>query len=192
MSPEKIRAPAADQPAEPWSSFLRDLDALLKGSIELRCLGGFVVTQQYGVGRTTSDIDFLTIIKQSPEDDIEALAGIGSPLNRKYGLHVQYVGVVTPPADYASRLTRMFPATSWKQLSLFALDPIDLALSKLERNAERDREDFLLLAQAGYLDRDVFERRYHEELRPHLLGKHEWHDKTLQLWLEMAWPSAKT
>ena len=137
MSPEKIRAPAADQPAEPWSSFLRDLDALLKGSIELRCLGGFVVTQQYGVGRTTSDIDFLTIIKQSPEDDIEALAGIGSPLNRKYGLHVQYVGVVTPPADYASRLTHMFPATSWKQLSLFALDPIDLALSKLERNAER-------------------------------------------------------
>jgi hypothetical protein len=31
--------------------------------------------------------------------------------------------------------------------------------------------------------------RYHEELRPYLLNKHSWHDKTLKLWLEMAWPS---
>jgi hypothetical protein len=192
MSPDEVRAPAADKPAEPWRSFLRDLDELLKGPIELRCLGGFVVTQHYGVGRTTSDIDFLAVIRQSSEDDIEALAGKGSPLNRRYGLYVQYVGVVTPPADYASRLTRMFPAASWKQLSLFALDPIDLVLSKLERNADRDREDFLSLARAGYLDRDIFQRRYHDELRPHLLSKHEWHDKTLQLWLEMAWPPAKT
>lgn len=192
MPPDEVRAPAADKPAEPWGSFLRDLDDLLKGTIELRCLGGFVVTQHYGVGRTTSDIDVLTIIQQSPEDDIEALAGRRSPLNRRYGLHVQYVGVVTPPCNYVSRLTRMFPAASWKRLSLFALDPIDLALSKLERNAERDREDFLLLARAGYLDRDVFERRYHDELRPYLLSKHEWHDKTLQLWLEMAWPTKGT
>jgi hypothetical protein len=189
MPPDEVRAPAADRPAEPWGSFLRDLDELLKGTIELRCLGGFVVTQHYGVGQTTSDIDFLTIFNQSPEDDIQALAGLGSSLNRKYGLYVQYVGVVTPPADYAARLTRMFPAAPWRRLKLFALDPIDLALSKLERNADRDRADFLALAQAGYLDRDVFERRYHDELRPYLLSKHDWHDKTLQLWLEMAWPT---
>ena len=35
----------------------------------------------------------------------------------------------------------MFPAAPWKRLKLFALDATDLALTKLERNAERDRED---------------------------------------------------
>lgn len=35
----------------------------------------------------------------------------------------------------------MFPSAPWGRLKLFALDATDLALSKLERNAERDRED---------------------------------------------------
>jgi len=97
-------------PAEPWRSFLRDLDGLLKGPVELRCLGGFVVTQQYGIGRETSDIDFLAVIAQSPDDNVETLAGLGSKLHRRYRLYMQHVGVATPPADYASRLTRMFPS----------------------------------------------------------------------------------
>jgi hypothetical protein len=29
-------------PAEPWASFLRELDELLKSTVELHCLGGFV------------------------------------------------------------------------------------------------------------------------------------------------------
>lgn len=180
---------AEAEPVEPWRSFLADLDGLLTGPVELRCLGGFVVTQQYGIGRETSDIDFLSVFAQSPEDDIESLAGLGSKLHRKYRLYMQYVGIATPPADYATRLIRMFPAAPWKQLRLFGLDPTDIALAKLERNAERDREDFLRLAQAGYIDREVLKERYYEELRPYMLNRISWHDKTLELWLEMAWPS---
>lgn len=181
--------PAEAEPIEPWRSFLADLDGLLKGPVELRCLGGFVVTQQYGIGRETSDIDFLSAIKQSPEDDVETLAGLGSKLHRKYRLYMQHVTIATPPAEYATRLTRMFPSASWKRLSLFALDATDIALSKLERNVERDREDFLRLARAGYIDRQVLKDRYYEELRPYLLSRLSWHDKTLELWLEMAWPT---
>jgi hypothetical protein len=177
------------EPVEPWRSFLADLDGLLKGPVELRCLGGFVVTQHYGIGRETSDIDFLSIVAQSPEDDIETLAGLGSKLHRKYRLYMQYVGIATPPADYASRLIRMFPSAPWQRLKLFGLEATDIALAKLERNAERDREDFLRLAQAGYIDREILKDRYHEELRPYLLNKISWHDKTLELWLEMAWPT---
>src|ERR1700682_1968451 len=91
-------------PAEPWASFLRELDELLKGSVELHCLGGFVVTQQYGIGRETSDIDYLSVAARSREDDAEALAGLGSPLFRKYRVYLQYVGVATPPCNYATRL----------------------------------------------------------------------------------------
>lgn len=44
--PADPRSTADPVPTEPWRSFLRELDELLKGPIELRCLGGFVVTQQ--------------------------------------------------------------------------------------------------------------------------------------------------
>lgn len=182
---------ADSEPFEPWRSFLRELDGLLGGPLELRCLGGFVVAQQYEIGRETSDIDFLAVSAQSPDDDVEGLAGKGSTLHRRYRLYVQYVGIVTAPADYSTRLSRMFPSASWRHLKLFALDATDLALSKLERNGERDREDVLLLARAGYLDPQVLRTRYYEELRPYLLNKHSWHDKTMELWLEMAWPSGQ-
>jgi hypothetical protein len=65
-------------PAQPWRSFLQDLDERLKATVELRCLGGFVVTQQYGIGRETSDIDFLSIVARSREDDVEALASVAT------------------------------------------------------------------------------------------------------------------
>lgn len=183
-------APFAKVPVEPWKSFLTELDALLKGPVELRCLGGFVVTQQYGVGRETSDIDYLTVVAQSPDDNIEALAGLGSILHRKYRLYMQHVGVATPPSDYASRMTRMFPAAHWKKLTLFALDATDIALSKLERNSDRDREDFLRLTRAGYIDTRILKERYYAEHRPYLLSKHTWHDKTLALWLQMVQPGS--
>jgi len=179
-------APSAHAvPPEPWRSFLQDLDTQLKGAVALRCLGGFVVTQQYGIGRGTSDIDFLSVSAMSAEDHVEILGGLGSELYRKYRVYLQYVGIATPPCDYAERLQPMFPRAQWTKLQLFALDPVDLALSKLERNSDRDREDVLRLAGAGYIDREVLRARYFDEVRPYLLSKQTWHDQTLDLWLEM-------
>jgi Nucleotidyltransferase of unknown function (DUF6036) len=177
-------------PAEPWRSFLRELDELLKGPLELHCLGGFVVTQQYGVGRETSDIDFLSAVAGSSEDNVEALAGLGSVLYQKYRVYLQYVGVATPPCNYVTRLQPMFRDESWKRLRLLALDPTDIALSKLERNADRDRDDVLRLARAGLMDPKTLKSRYCEEVRPYLLSRQSWHDQTLDLWLEMISPES--
>jgi hypothetical protein len=105
MSPDKATA----EPAEPWRSFLRELDACLTGQVELRCFSGFVVAQHYGLGRETSDIDFVAAITESRADDLEHLAGMHSRLHRKYRLYLQHVGIATPPSDYAQRLTHMFP-----------------------------------------------------------------------------------
>jgi Nucleotidyltransferase of unknown function (DUF6036) len=172
-------------PAEPWKSFLHDLDAELEGVVSLRCLGGFVLTQQYGVARSTSDIDFLSIAAASTEDNIEVLGGLGSALHKKYGLYLQHVGIATPPCDYANRLQRMFPGARWNKLQLYALDPVDLALSKLERNSDRDRDDVVRLARAGLIDSIVLERRYVNEVRPYLLSDQAWHDQTFNLWVAM-------
>jgi len=56
----------------------------------------------------------------------------------------------------------------------------------LERNFDRDREDFQFLFRAGLIDLAILERRYYEELRPYLLGNLDCHDKTLSLWLDVA------
>jgi hypothetical protein len=178
-----------DAPPEPWRSFLRELDDRLTGAVELHCIGGFVVSLHYGIGRQTSDIDFLTVVPRTSGDNLEAIAGRGSALHRKYRLYVQRVTIATAPEGYSGRLERMFASTGWKRLALFALEAHDLALSKLERNAERDRDDVIRLARAGLLDAKTLKARYEEELRPYLTGNVEWHDKTAQLWLEMCWPN---
>jgi hypothetical protein len=128
--------------------------------LELRCFGGFVASQHYGIGRETADIDVLSAAHEVPGDDVERLAGVGSPLHRRYRLYVQCVTIATLPADWPQRLEPMFPDAGWKQLRLFALDPIDLVLSKLERGAERDRADMLALAHAGLIDADIFYARH--------------------------------
>jgi hypothetical protein len=188
MRPNSGAAPHA-VPVEPWASFLRELDELLKAAVALHCLGGFVVTQQYGIGRETSDIDFLSALARSREDNVEALAGVGSALHRKYRVYLQYVGVATPPCNYPTRLQPMFPDESSKRLRLLALDPTDIALSKLERNADRDRDDVLRLARAGLVDAQALKARYFEEVRPYLLSRQSWYDQTLELWLEMISPA---
>jgi hypothetical protein len=61
---------------------LQELDERLTGAIELHCVGGFVVAQHYGVGRETSDIDFLSVVPRNGKDGIEAIAGLQSELHR--------------------------------------------------------------------------------------------------------------
>jgi uncharacterized nucleotidyltransferase DUF6036 len=182
MPREPPRSQNNIEPDYPWGPFLREIDGKLTEAIQLQCLGGFVVTQYYGVGRETSDIDCIVVFDSKTID----FAGEGSDLHKQYRLYLQYVGIVTLPCDYATRLRRMFPEAPWKHLQLFALDATDLALSKLERNLDRDREDFQLLYRAGLIDLGVLETRYYEELRPYLLNKLDWHDKTLSLWLNIA------
>lgn len=47
---------------EPWRSFFTEVDSRLTEDVQLHCCGGFVVTQVYGVARTTSDVDFLGVV----------------------------------------------------------------------------------------------------------------------------------
>ncbi len=96
---------------------------------------------------------------------------------------MQKVAVASVPEDYAGRLIPMFPA-AYEKIGLFALEAHGLALSKLERNGARDREDVKFLAQAGHLDAATLEARYRSELRAYLANP-ERHDLTLRLWIEM-------
>jgi hypothetical protein len=61
---------------------------------------------------------------------------------KKYKVYLDYVGVARVPENYEERLIEMF-AGKFKRLRICALDPYDLALSKLERNIQRDRDDVM-------------------------------------------------
>lgn len=76
----------------------------------------------------------------------------------------------------------MFPGT-FRHLRLFACDPYDVALSKLERNIQRDRDDVRYLARTIPFDLRMLKERYERELRP-ILGNPDREDLTLRLWLD--------
>lgn len=167
---------------EPWKSFLEEVDGRVEGAVELHCLGGFVVTMFYGLGRSTADVDVITIAPGDVIGQLIQLAGKGSELHRRYGIYLDLVTIATVPEDYDQRLVEILTG-SFKCLRLFALDPYDIALSKLERNIQRDRDDVKYLARTVPFDLNVLRERYERELRPYL-GNPEREDLTLRLWLE--------
>jgi hypothetical protein len=177
-----------EAPAEPWRSFLSELDALLDRPGDFHCIGGFVISQYYGFARETADLDLLTVVPMELAEIVFSLAGEGSPLHKKYRVYVDHVGVVNFPDNYETRLVRAFPA--WLKARLWVLEAHDLALTKLERSNERDIRDVMFLAQASLINRETLADRFEVEMRPYLVGRTAtWHQSTLQMWIEACWPS---
>lgn len=170
-----------DLPPEPWLSFLRDIDGFVSEETYFHCLGGFVVTVIYGAARSTSDLDSIATVRKDPR--LLDHAGQGSPLHTKHNVYLDPVGVAPLPENYEDRLTEIFSG-AFKRLRLLALDPYDIALTKIERNTERDRDDVKHIARILPFDLGVLSQRYHTELRP-CLGMPEREDLTLRLWIEM-------
>lgn len=177
----------ADCPSEPWFSFLTELDAQLDEPADFHCIGGFVVSQYLGFGRETADLDVLSVIPSQVAGRVVQLAGKGSALHVKHRVYIDHVGIANYPDNYESRLVRAFPV--WPKVRLWALEPHDLALTKLERSIERDIRDVIFLAQAGLIDRDTLVSRFEAELEPYITGRTAtWHRTTLKMWMEACWP----
>lgn len=183
------RSAGADRPPEPWRSFLIALDGRLEKTVDLHCIGGFAITMQFGLSRATSDIDVLTAIPRRELASLQEIAGQGSELHRRFKVFLQPVTIVTYPEDYERRLIRMWPRFGLAHLRLSALEAHDLALTKLERNSDVDRQDILALAGAGLIHAETLRDRYQREFRPNLVSNVEKHDLTIELWIEMCWPS---
>jgi hypothetical protein len=166
----------------PWRSFLQEVDQSLTAELHFHCIGGFVITQLYGLARQTADVDVIAVASSSPRPPVLELAVKGAPLHKKYGVYFDFVSIVNVPDDYEQRFAEMFPGTL-RRIRLLALDPYDLALSKLERNIQRDRDDVKYLARTIPLDLDLLRRRYEAEMRPYLANVAR-HDLTLKLWME--------
>jgi hypothetical protein len=115
-----------------------EIDSMLTEPLALHCLGGFVICHFYGLPRSTGDIDYYAAIPANL--NLIDIAGEGSTLAKRYKICLHRVTVTTLPEDYATRLTEMFPG-AFKHLHLYAPEPYDYILSKLERNSAKDRDD---------------------------------------------------
>lgn len=167
---------------EPWNGFLHEVDALVDREIHLHCYGGFVVSVCYGFERPTADVDFLAVAPPDSIPRLISIAGKESALKTKYGVYLDYFATVDPPDDYDKRLTEMFPG-AFRHLRLWALDPYDLALTKLNRNLPKDREDVRYLAKVVPLDLSILRSRFENEVKPYL-WRPEREELTLQLWID--------
>ena len=173
------------EPPEPWRGFLVALDSLIAKPVDLHCIGGFVVALQYGSSRETSDIDVLAARGTAQLAEIERLAGEGSSLHKRFRVYLQPVGIAIYPEDYEQRLIRMWPKAEFERVRLFALEPHDLALTKIERNSDVDRQDVVALARAGLIDAATLRTRYDKEFRPNIAAGVEKVDLTIYLWTSM-------
>lgn len=171
-----------NQIPEPWRSFLSALDGAATVETRLECLGGFVLSQLYELPRPTADLDSLLITPSDQRKELLALGRQGGPLHTKYGIYLDFVTIATVPTNYDERLTLMFPG-AFKHLRLYALDPYDLALAKLGRNIQRDRDDVKHLARTVPLDLAILRRRYEEEMKPDIPNEKR-ESLTLNLWIE--------
>jgi len=111
-------------------------------------------------------------------------ARLPSPWHEFLGeIRLHRVAVTNLPEDYETRRTEM-SLGQFKKLKLFAPDPYDYILSKLERNSSKDRDDADDLFKKANLSVTMLRERYQKELRPYLSNE-ERHDLTLDLWIEI-------
>ena len=190
MPDKSVPRGRSPKPPVPWVGFLEALDGLLDATVDLHCIGGFAITMQFGLSRETSDLDILGAVPSGALAELQKLAGEGSDLHQRCRVYLQPVAVATYPENYESRLIRMWPDFPLGHLRLFSLEPHDLALTKLERNIDVDRQDVLGLAAAGLINATTLRDRYETEFRPNVVSGAERFDLTLRLWSDMCWPSA--
>jgi hypothetical protein len=172
------------EPPEPWKSLLDEVDAAATVETALHCIGGFVLEIAYGLGRTTVDLDFLCVAPAAQAEFIERTAGRGSALARRHGVYLQHVTILSVyPESYEDRLVELFVGR-YRRLRLLALEPHDLALTKVERNWDLDRSDLTLMAKAGLLDAGILKQRYDREMRPYLIDT-KGRGATVKLWAEI-------
>jgi hypothetical protein len=165
-----------------WRDFLRDIDGGLSVPVELHCLGGFALVVLYGLERPTDDLDYISIVPKDAFDELDALAGLGSPLSKKHKKYLQPNGAIADlPESYADRLMELGPGLS--RLTLKVLEPYDLTLSKLGRNGPKDREDVKRLAASRKLSFKILVERFDAEMKPWVPNV-ERHLLTLRLWQE--------
>lgn len=170
---------------EPWLSFLKEIDESLDTEISFHCFGGFAITMLFGLPRETSDVDVVGAIVRDRQNELQAIAGKGSSLHNRHKVYLDLVGTIAViPDGYEDRLIEL-KTTSLNHIRLYAMEPHDIILAKLGRDAPKDVQDAMHLAKVAELDTELLRLRFLSELRPYVIGPPEREDGKLNYWIRM-------
>lgn len=154
-----------------FASVIARVQEMLKGAnprdlpVKMYVAGGAAMHFLAG-GRTTEDVDAVFSRRLIFNDDIEVAYRDPDGRSRVLYLDRNYndtLGVLHEDAYDDSRPVRV-PGIDPKLLDVRVLAPVDLAVSKLGRFGDQDREDIELLAQRGLVDSASFRKRAEEAL----------------------------
>jgi hypothetical protein len=123
-----------------------------------------VIAEYYGLARPTSDVDVIQVRGASNVADVQRIGGKGSLLAKQHRVYIDIVTVADVPERYEERLIDVYTG-EFQNLTIRVFEKYDLALAKLGRNQDYDRDDVRRLAQGPGLDAEILKQRYHEELR---------------------------
>ena len=90
--------------------------------------------------------------------------GAVSETIERHRIHASALQALPGARRYYRRLLPLYPLA----IEQFDLDPYDLVLAKITRNADRDRGDSEYLATAVPLDPSILRDRYRREMRDYL------------------------
>ena len=164
-----------------WLRFLLDIESALAAEARVHCLGGFAIAAQFGLTRTTGDLDLIEVPAKTATELLE-IAGKGTPLAKRHRMYIDIVAVGFPPHNYSDRLIKL-NLPGLVKLQLFLFEKHDIVLSKLSRAIERDWEDVKYLAANAGLDVEVLRQRFRDELREFCTNPRR-EELTLDLWIE--------
>ena len=141
--------------------WLRSIDKKLHSKITLIAVGGTAMTL-LGLKSSTRDIDFC--IKSDEKKDFE------KALDKKFKIDIFSDGYIFSeqlPADYVEKSKEI---AKMKNITLKALNPVDIIITKAARFIARDEEDIEALSK--YVDKDELIKRFNEVLKSYS-GKEE-------------------
>ena len=170
---------------EPWLSFLKEIDQSLESEIPFHCFGGFAITMLFGLPRETADMDVVGAVVRDQHDELQRIAGKGSSLHQKHKVNLDLVGTIAVlPDSYEDRLIPI-ETGFLNRIRLYSMEPHDIILAKLGRDAPKDNHDVRYLAKVAELDTELLRSRYRSELYPYVIGPPERSDRTLEHWIQM-------
>ena len=136
-------------------TFLFAVDDALEDRARLTVIGGSALTLGYAVEVFTNDIDTYS-------SDLERVNRAAAVARKKSELPIPLANssIAQVPSGFEQRLKRVLP--SLQRLEVWVLDPYDLAVSKLLRGDEHDRQQLVALHEQVQFDKTALVSRFME------------------------------
>jgi hypothetical protein len=142
---------------KPVEAFLTDLDAEWTGGggerISLHVIGSAALMLRHDYERGTKDSDVLETMELTPDikTRLRSLAGKGTVFASRHGM---YLDIVLGALPFLPQQPLYHPAASLaglKRFSIWALDAVDVVVSKLTRFNGTDAKDIRAMVVAGHV-----------------------------------------